>query len=33
MMEKQFGVDVETLPIYSNALDNAMSDGQDSALT
>jgi restriction system protein len=27
MMEKHFGVDVESLPIYSNALDNAMSDG------
>lgn len=27
MMEKEFGVEVESLPIYSSALDNAMSDG------
>lgn len=29
MMEKQFGVEVETLPIFSAALDNAMSDGAE----
>lgn len=29
MMEKRFGVEVETLPIFSNALDNAMSDGAE----
>ena len=33
MMEKHFGVDVESLPIYSNALDNAMADGQDAPIT